>query len=746
MDDFFDNWTVQVKKGVLELCILNALAADERYGYDLVKTLVETHGLGVTEGTVYPLLSRLRVAGLITAPNHFDPYANRDAAKGRRDVVLHTTADLGMASLGLVAVNLCMDSPAQVLPLLVVAIGALAGYRSYGKLRNRYGRIAQLYDFAKVVGESSQDPRGMVAVTAKARQMLHAGRAELLLLAAPYPQPDGAMLVHTDADRENYETMDLHEVPRDLLAVLDADAIRADGQKIIVPLRGELGLMGALSVSNPTMKGDDFDDDDQMLFETLSSRAAAWLENGRLVDRLREEIAEREHEAFHDALTNLPNRRLFHARADAAISNAMVASQDGAVLLVDLDMFKEVNDALGHPVGDVLLQDVGARIESILPQAAFVSRLGGDEFAVLLPALTAPGDAGAFAQHMLSELRRPFLIDDLSISVDASVGIALFPTNGSEASLILQRADVAMYTAKTAKTGVEYYVAQRDFSSTRRLSMLSELKVAIEQRQLFLHYQPKIDLANGELVGVESLVRWRHPVHGLIMPDEFIPLAEQSGLIGDLSMYVLRLSLEQQRRWASEGLDIGVAVNLSVRNLLDLDLSRAVEQMLRDHDVPSSRLTLEITESGIMGDPGRAVRVLEELASLGIRLSVDDFGTGQSSLAYLRELPVHEVKIDRRFVKAMASDASDEAIARSIIDLGRNLNLDVVAEGIEDEASYRRLRELGCAKGQGYYMSRPMPAEDYPAWLSGDAAYRSVHRDSARMLRQPVGAGRIRLA
>ena len=669
----------------------------------------------------------------------------RPIRESLRNSTLNAAADLVMASLGLVAVSLYLRSPEEVLPLFVLVGAFLAGNRAYGKLRNRYGRVSQLYDFSQVVAASSQDADGIATVTAKARQMLHAAGAELVLLSGPYPEPAAALLVQSWADDERRRTIDFAELPVRVRGALEG-APSCDEHEMVVALRSEHGPIGAISVSHPAVDGDTFDDDDRMLFETLASHAAAWLENGRLIDRLRDEIAEREHQAFHDALTNLPNRRLFQSRAEAAIANAVAGSLEGAVLLLDLDLFKEVNDALGHPVGDLLLQDVGVRIESILPQTGLVARLGGDEFAILLTAMPNPDDAGAFAQHVVNELRRPFVIQDMHISVDASVGIAVFPRDGAEASLILQRADVAMYSAKTSKTSVEYYASNRDFSSTRRLSMLSELKVAIEQRQLFLNYQPKIDLSNGALVGVESLIRWRHPVHGLIMPDEFIPLAEQSGLIGELSMYVLRLSLEQQQAWASEGLDISVAVNLSVRNLLDLELSRSVERMLREHDVPSNRLTLEITESGIMSDPTRSIRVLEELASLGVKLSVDDFGTGQSSLAYLRQLPVHEVKIDRCFVKAMATNASDEAIARSIIDLGRNLGLGVVAEGIEEEASYRRLRELGCATGQGYYMSRPMPAEDYPAWLAGDAPYRSIHREAPRSIRQPVGVGRIRSA
>ena len=421
-----------------------------------------------------------------------------------------------------------------------------------------------------------------------------------------------------------------------------------------------------------------------------------------------------------------------------AIENAKMNGAEGAVLLLDLDGFKDINDALGHHVGDNLLQAVGGRIAGILPQQAFLARLGGDEFAVLMPALGGYEDARVVARTIAEELRKTLVIEETNLQVDSSIGIALFPSDGTEAAVILQHADLAMYAAKTKKTGVERFAANLDEAANRRLNLLSKIKNALRQGEITLHYQPKVDLTDGSLAGVEALIRWMNPIYGFVPPDEFIPLAEETGLISEITAFVLQTGIQQQKLWAEQGVDIDVALNLSVRNLMEPDLCENVKRMLLDAGIKPERITLELTETGVMHDREFSIRTLTTLAALGVRLSIDDFGTGQSSLAYLNDLPMHEVKIDRRFVKPLGTPDGDDSIVRSVVELGKRLHLDVVAEGVETAEAYDLLVGLGCGLAQGYYIGRPESADSLDGWLERRPAAIARHHGSTAAQPHPA--------
>jgi len=424
-----------------------------------------------------------------------------------------------------------------------------------------------------------------------------------------------------------------------------------------------------------------------------------------------------EYQALHDGLTGLANRTLFRDRIELAIRTARRDGTRVAVAVMDLDRFKEVNDSLGHAAGDALLVELAERLQRSLRDSDTVARLGGDEFGLLLPGIDAPTDVLAAIERVRGEIARPVAIEGLPLVVEGSIGVALFPADGEDVETLVQHADVAMYHAKAKNSGWAFYDASCVKHDPHRLTLVGELRRALERHELVLHYQPKALLADGQVRSVEALVRWQHPERGLVMPDDFIPLVQQTGLIKPLTRYVIDAALRQARAWAAEGWDLSIAVNLSTRNLLDVEFPDQVAELLRRHGVDPSRLELEITESTMLEDPPRTRVILERLSAMGIRLSIDDFGTGYSSLAYLKRLPVDEIKIDRSFVMNMVDDEDDATIVRSTIDLGRNLGLEVVAEGVESGPIWDRLSDLGCTVAQGYFLSRPLPADQLTPWL-----------------------------
>ena len=421
---------------------------------------------------------------------------------------------------------------------------------------------------------------------------------------------------------------------------------------------------------------------------------------------------EREQQALTDTLTGLPNRKMLTERTREALGG----HDDVALLLFDLDRFKEVNDTLGHHVGDQLLEVVADRLSGASRDGDTVARLGGDEFAVLLPS-TDRVVAEQTARRLLDEICAPLVLGGLLVDVGASVGVAVAPEDGTDLDVLLQHADVAMYLAKDAGGGVESYDASRDRNTTGRLVMLGELRRAVSGGELEVHYQPKADLQTGRVEGVEALVRWRHPARGLVPPDEFIPLAESSGLIEAVTAHVLDVAVAQVAGWAALGLDLTVAVNVSVRDLSGGKLTSHVASALARHRVPASALLLEVTEGSLFAESHRAGATLRQLDVLGVTLSLDDFGTGYSSLEHLRRLPVREIKVDRSFVQRMAVDTRDRAIVRSVVDLAAGLGMRVVAEGVEDQCTWDALREMGCSSGQGWHLSRAQPAHVLTPWL-----------------------------
>jgi diguanylate cyclase len=443
---------------------------------------------------------------------------------------------------------------------------------------------------------------------------------------------------------------------------------------------------------------------------------------------LRRQAELNEYQATHDALTDLPNRFLFEDRIEQALLAAGRHGRGVAVLMIDLDRFKEVNDTLGHHAGDELLRQVGARLRGTLRGSDTVARLGGDEFGLILPGQSEPALVVTALDRITEAIQEPIVIQGLPLGVEASIGVAFYPDNGDEAEVLLQRADAAMYRAKGLGLTHSFYEATGLRNDPARLTLVSDLRRAMERRELVLHYQPKAELMGGQVRAVEALLRWRHPTRGLVPPADFIPVAEQTSLVKPLTAYVIDDALRQCRAWADDGIELAIAVNVSTRNLLDVTFPDEVGRLLEAHRIAPDRLELEITESAVLTDPNRTGRVLERLSAMGLRLSVDDFGTGYSSLTSLKRLPLDEIKIDRSFVMNMLDDEDDAVIVRSTIELARNLGLDVVAEGVESAEVWAQLGTLGCNTAQGFFLSRPVPAEELGAWLMarGDLAERSA--------------------
>ncbi len=437
---------------------------------------------------------------------------------------------------------------------------------------------------------------------------------------------------------------------------------------------------------------------------------------------MRDDIANREKEirklAYWDPLTNLPNRAKFVQMLQDAISQARSNDKSCYVLMMDLDRFKHVNDVMGHSFGDLLLQQVAVRLSDVVgPGGTKPARLGGDEFAILLSNADLAA-AQELAARILLSLEKPISLDEQTVDLGAGIGIAGFPANANAAEALLSRAEVAMYTAKQRKSGAVTYVPEIDQSSQQSLSLLSELRAALEQSAFRLYVQPKVDLISGQVIAAEALIRWVHPERGFIFPDQFIPFAEQTGFIRQLTLWVINQAALVCGQWREQGHTLKMSVNLSTRDLLDQDLPSKFAQVLQRHHIPPSSFCLEITESAIMDDPVRAQQTLEKLHDMGFDLSIDDFGTGYSSLAYLKSLPVDELKIDKSFVLKMEQDADDTKIVRSTIDLGHNMGLRVVAEGVENLEVMVLLKDMGCDQAQGYFISKPMPSGQLLAWLS----------------------------
>ena len=483
-------------------------------------------------------------------------------------------------------------------------------------------------------------------------------------------------------------------------------------QKITIPGAGELVLLAQ-----------SFDKMRVHLKETIESRNLVMDELSDLNDSLEERVHERTqelqflnvkiaHEAMHDPLTGLPNRILVTEQLQQTILHAQRSKTTFAVLMMDLNNFKEVNDTLGHPEGDRLLIDVAQRLSEAVRDSDTVGRLGGDEFALVLPKICEK-EAVSVAEKIIQKLLPSFSLDDHSIKIGTSIGIAMYPDHGADQTSLIRLADVAMYEAKKDKCNVCVYHAELDKYTPLRLSLMDHLHTAISSNQLQLHYQPKISLTSSKVVSAEALIRWYHPEIGLIFPDQFIPIAENSGLIDDLSDWVLENAFSQWRQWQDEGLDLQIAINLSARNLANSDLPSRIAELCEQYNMHTNGIKAEITESAIMYNPEQVIAIMNDPDMQKLQFSIDDFGTGYSSLSYLKRLPVAEVKIDRSFVSDMVNDENDASIVKSVIELVHNFGYIVVAEGVENIETLEQLKLLGCDQAQGYLFSKAVPANEF---------------------------------
>ncbi|HEX6097973.1 MAG TPA: EAL domain-containing protein [Thermoanaerobaculia bacterium] len=463
--------------------------------------------------------------------------------------------------------------------------------------------------------------------------------------------------------------------------------------------------------------GTEFEADLQLVPVEDGGQLTHWVAFVRDVTQTKHQVTSLRHQAMHDALTGLPNRTLLFESLERTIDDARGNASMLALMLMDLDRFKEVNDTFGHHFGDALLKQVAFRLRNQIHGEDVVARLGGDEFAVVLPRIDDANAVAQTARRILGTLEQPFVIEGQVLEVGASIGIALFPEHGTDARTLLRRADVAMYAAKQKQSGYSFHREDGSSRSPDQLALVVELRHAVERNELVAHYQPKLHMRSGLMTRAEVLVRWDHPTRGHLSPSQFIPLAERTGLIRSVTDWLLEHAIGQCRVWQDAGAPIHIAVNVSARSLLDQGLPGKVQRALDRWGVEPRFLKIEITESSIMADPAHALAILSMLQSMGVRLSVDDFGTGYSSLTHLRELPIDEIKIDKSFVIGMCRSEADAAIVRTVIDLAHNLGKQVCAEGVEDEATWRMLKELGCDLAQGFWIAKPMAADDLMTWL-----------------------------
>ena len=661
------------------------------------------------------LIAMVLVTAVISLHDDPSEWRRLPSAMGGMVLVLVAT------SIALISAITVQSNPWAV-GLLAVLYGVVhLGYRGYVRQSQGHAQVEGLYAFTSALDGSLHTAQLMRVILGQARDELRAGSVELIV---PPTSAEPGVRIRMSGPEELDESPVHHLEPRawwtpaatgEPVLLPKGNGAAQDGMAVPVPI-GE-GVTAVLLVTDSLPDIPTFSDEHLRLLQAMANHASVALANARLVSRLREEANEREHLALHDPLTGLPNRRQLYRLLDAAL-----AERPGtAVMMMDVDRFKEINDALGHDVGDALLREIGERLRRRLEGRGAVARLGGDEFAMLV-AVDSPEDAAAIGHQLGRELERPVHIGHLTLHPRASIGIALAPEHGPDSGTLLRRADVAMYAAKQARSGVRIYRATDDQNTPQRLALIGDLRDAIERQEIVVVFQPKVDPATGEVLGAEALSRWFHAQHGFIAPDLFVSLAEHSGLIRPLSLHVLEIALRNCAAWHRAGQRLQVAVNLSPNTLLDDTLPDVIVRLLGENEVPAGALTLEITESTLMADPEGSLITLERLRGLGIKISIDDFGTGYSSLGRLRELPIDEVKIDKSFVRNAARDHRDRALVRSTVELGHALDLHVVAEGVEDEQTYAFLARTGCDTVQGFYVSEPLPADRFTAWLHSTAA------------------------
>ncbi|MDG4828396.1 EAL domain-containing protein [Solwaraspora sp. WMMD1047] len=633
----------------------------------------------------------------------------------------------------------------------VVLIGALVGgllfvYRSYAQFFRQHRSLAGMYDLTRAMSES-QDGAIADAMLGRVRALMQAeyatlwlpaqGRHPEVLLTARVDDPgllDFARTPSLVRERAVGQRRTIAAGNRlggeESLRV----ALRAGSAKdvIAVPLRSGQAVIGSLEVVNRLSDSSHFLPSDVQIFETIAAHVAVALENSRLVDRLR-------HDAHHDGLTNLPNRR----RITAALEEAVRVRAPGeviAVLLFDVDALRQVNESLGHAAGDKVLTEVATRLRDSAPAAALVGRLGGDEFAVTLRVESADA-ALELAAQLREQIRDQMVFDSLVLDVDTVVGVVVHPDHGSDPATLLQRVDLAATAAKSTPDGIQLFNPALESRSMHRLGLAGDLRNALDNGELEVYFQPKVTLGERRLVGVECLARWEHPAHGAVAPEDFVAVAEHTGQLSRLTEAVLREGLRRSRDWTDAEHPLAVAVNLSSRTLTDPHFPARVQELLTEYGVAPELVTFEIKEAGVLDGTDRPVPILRRLRDIGVRLSVDDFGTGYSSLSHLRRLPVNEVKVDQSFVQGMATDPVDLAIVNAVVTLSQQFGLAVVAEGVESELTLELLQDIGCEIGQGFLFSRPLPYERLEAWFGAQAESETPLAPDVRRLRAVPATG-----
>jgi diguanylate cyclase (GGDEF)-like protein len=669
----------------------------------------------VVAGTVWSLLAVIAVISLVQGP---------PPVKGVvRTLVSSTVVTAVNITIGLIALLVIHVEPWSILLLAGLVAMLFVVYRSYAQFVGQHRNLSELYDLTRAMGDASRSGTLPDVLLARVRELLNAEYATLWLPAnGRYPEVMLSAHVNSPGllDMSNTPSVIRERAVRDATTVVVGPKMGDPGLRalirdigikdaIVVPLCSGSVVIGLLEVTGRLGDRLQFGPADVRLLETLAAQAAVAVENSRLMDRLR-------FDAYHDALTGLPNRRRFLALLEEAVK-VRAPNEVVAVLGFDIDGLRDVNDSLGHDAGDQMVCEVGERLRQLAPAAAQVGRAGSDEF-VLAVRLENADQAVELASTLRAEVQAPMELDAITLDVDVAVGIAVHPEHGADAETLLKRADLAVQAAKQLVVPINVFRPSLQARSTQRAGLAADLRRALDNGEIDVYFQPKVALADRRVVGVECLARWNHPTHGQVAPEEFVPVAEHTGQLGRLTEIVLGEGLRRARGWYTSGRPLPVAVNLSVRTLMDPTFAQRVGDLLEYNGVPASLLTVEITEDGIVGEPDRPMATLRRLNDLGVRLAVDDFGTGYSSLSYLRRVPVHEVKIDRSFVQGMATDAGDLAIVRAVVDLARHFGLVVVAEGVESEMTVSLLESVGCDIGQGFLFSRALPYERLEAWLS----------------------------
>ena len=655
-----------------------------------------------------------------------DSMSPRQAA---RHVLLGVLNSAMATALTVLSVIVLRETEAAVLPLIVLAGIVILPMRRQAKLQRRYDSLQLLHQFTAGLTTSSDLSATLRSVLEETASVLRAADATIVLprhddhvrhslrsQASPIPVPEPGDAVWEAVITRGTPTC-LERGSTECGGYLEAHGLK---DLMAVPLLHGNDVIGALVVSDRVSDVSTFDHDDLSIFATMANQTTVTLENLRLIDQLRSESADREHQALHDVLTGLPNRLYLYRTLDEVLTRE---GGSFAVAMLDLNRFKEVNDTLGHHAGDEVLVETAMRLRRGLPSSAFLARLGGDEFAVVLPAVASVRETMEKLQAMEVVFNEPFRLDAMSLRIGASVGFAFAPDHGTDRETLLKRADIAMYAAKMVRgSAIRGFDPSQEHSSTRALELVGELRAAIDADALTVVFQPKAELSSGRIIGAEALARWTHPRLGEIGPNEFIPLAEQAGLIDAITQSILKHSLAACAQWRSSGLKIGVAVNIDAQTLLSPGFADQVFNALASAGVASEVLTLEITERELVHELDEATAVIDRLRRNGVKFSIDDFGTGYSSLSYLKRLPVDELKIDRSFVIDVANSPHDAAIVRAIADLATGLGLRTVVEGIEDARTWEAVTALGCQAGQGYFLTPGLRSTDFLDWVERRAS------------------------